>query len=136
MQWSTRVGETVGAALVAVALGGAALLVDPVGTVLVGAAAVLLLAVAVRDLVRAPRLLADEAGVVVRTTTGTTAVPWSRLRSRVRTTRRLGMRSTTLELEDTADEAVLLMLGRRDLGTDPERVGAELLRLRPGGPRG
>ena len=133
MQWSTRLGETVGAVVVAAVLGAAALVVDPVGAVLVGGAALLLLAVAVRDVVRAPRLAADEAGVVVRTTAGTTTVPWARLRTRVRTTRRLGMRTTTLELEDTAEDTVLLVLGRRDLGTDPERVGAELLRLRPAG---
>jgi len=133
VQWSTRLGETVGAVVVAAVLGAAALVVDPVGAVLVGGAALLLLAVAVRDVVRAPRLAADEAGVVVRTTAGTTTVPWTRLRTRVRTTRRLGMRTTTLELEDTAEDTVLLVLGRRDLGTDPERVGAELLRLRPAG---
>ncbi|QNG36881.1 PH domain-containing protein [Geodermatophilaceae bacterium NBWT11] len=133
MQWSTRLGETVGAVVVAAVLGAAALVVDPVGAVLVGGAALLLLAVAVRDVVRAPRLSADEAGVVVRTTAGTTTVPWARLRTRVRTTRRLGLRTTTLELEDTAEDTVLLVLGRRDLGTDPERVGAELLRLRPAG---
>jgi len=133
VQWSTRLAETVGAVVVAALLGVGALVVDRVGALLVGGAALLLLAVALRDLLRAPRLSAGPDGVVVRTTTGTTAVPWDRLRTRVRTTRRLGMRTTTLELEDTAEDTVLLVLGRRDLGADPERVGAELLRLRPAG---
>lgn len=131
MQWSTRPVETFAAGAVAVALGVGVVLVDLTGRVLVGAAALLLLAVVVRDLLLRPRLRADGAQVVVRTAGGTTVIPRDRLRARVRTARRLGVRSTTLELEDTADDTVLLVLGRRDLGADPEQVGAQLLGHRP-----
>ena len=131
VHWSTRPGETLVAAAVAVVLGAGVLLVDTPGRVLLGAATLLLVAVVVRDLVLRPRLLADEAQVVVATLGGRTVIPRERLRARVRTGRRLGMRSTTLELEDTGDDTVLLVLGRRDLGTDPEQVGAQLLGHRP-----
>ena len=126
MQWSTRVGETAVAAAVAAGLGSAALVVDPVGRVLVAGAAVVLLAVVARDLWTRPRVRADAAGVTVRTLAGSTAIPWHALRVRVRTTRRLGTRSRTLELEDARDDAVLLVLGRRDLGTDPDTVADAL----------
>jgi hypothetical protein len=111
----------------------ATLLVDPVGRVLVAGAAAVLLAVVARDLWLRPRLRTDEVGVTVRTVAGTTAIPWPALRVRVRATRRLGTRSRTLELEDARDDAVLLVLGRRDLGTDPDVVADA---LRAGGPGG
>ena len=126
MQWSTRSGETAGAVLVAAALAGAALLADPVGRLLVGAAAAVLVAVAARDLLLRPRLATDGTGVTVRSLTGRTTIPWPALRVRVRVTRRLGVLSRTLELEDARDDAVLLVLGRRDLGTDPDAVAVAL----------
>ena len=126
MQWATRGGETAGSLVVAVGLAAAALVVDPVGRLLVGAAAAVLLAHAVRDLVLRPRLAADDAGIVVRRLTGRTTIPWGALRVRVRVTRRLGTLSRTLELEDARDDAVLVVLGRRDLGTDPDVVAVAL----------
>jgi hypothetical protein len=52
----------------------------------------------------------------------------------VRVTRRLGMSSRLLEL-DTArgpdDAGVLVLLGRRDLGTDPDDVARALRELDP-----
>ena len=51
------------------------------------------------------------------------------LRVRVRETRRLGVRSRTLELDTAAgpdDDGVLVVLGRRDLGADPEEVARAL----------
>ena len=131
MHWSTRPGETLVAAAVAIALGVGVLLVDAPGRVLLGAATALLVAVVVRDVLLRPRLRADDAEVVVRTLGGSTVIPRDRLRARVRTGRRLGLRSTTLEVEDTTDDTVLLVLGRRDLGADPEQVGAQLLGHRP-----
>jgi Bacterial PH domain len=81
-----------------------------------------------------PRLAAGPGGVDVRGLTGGVHLPWTRLRVRVRETRRLGMRSRTLEL-DTAtgpeDDGVLVVLGRRDLGTDPEAVARALRALDP-----
>jgi hypothetical protein len=136
VQWSPRVGETAVAAAAAVALGLTALLVDPLGRVLVGTAALVLLAVAARDLALRPRLRADPAGVTVRTLSGSTSIPWPALRVRVRATRRLGTRSRTLELEDARDDAVLLVLGRRDLGTDPGAVATALWTAEAGGSAG
>jgi len=126
VQWSPRVGETVFLAVAGLALALAALVADPVGRVLVGGAAVLLVGLAVRDAVVRPRLRADGAGVTVRTLTGSTAIAWPSLRARVRTQRRWGVRSTTLELEDRADDAVLVVLGRRELGADPAAVAEAL----------
>ncbi|SDY23731.1 PH domain-containing protein [Modestobacter sp. DSM 44400] len=127
MQWSPRVGETVAAAAVGVALALAAALVDPVGRVLVGAAALVLLTLAARDLLTRPRLRAGAEGVTVRAALGgTTTIPWAVLQVRVRVTRRLGMRGRTLELEDRSDDAVLVVLGRRDLGEEPQVVADAL----------
>jgi hypothetical protein len=136
VQWSPRAGET--AALVAVALGLALALVvlDAPGRVLVGAGAVLLIGLAVRDLVARPRLTAGPDGVDVRTWTRRRHLPWSGLRVRVRESRRLGVRSRTLELDTAAgpdDDGVLVVLGRRDLGADPEQVARELRALDPTG---
>ena len=134
MQWSARTAETAaltlaGSLLVLVALG-----IDAVGRVLVGAAGVLLLALAVRDVVLRPWLSAGADGVEVRTMTGRTRLPWAGLRVRLRTTSRLGVRSRLLEL-DTArgpdDDGTLVLLGRRDLGTDPAAVAQVLEVLRP-----
>jgi hypothetical protein len=53
---------------------------------------------------------------------------------RVRTTRRLGISSRTLELDTAAgpdDDGVLVVLGRRDLGADPETVARSLRGLDP-----
>ncbi len=127
LRWSTRVEETVGAAGIALALGLAVLLVDPVGRLLVGGAALLLAGLAVRDRVLAPRLRAEDHGVVVTSLGRTRTVGWPDLRARVRSGRRLGLRTTTLELEDARDDTVLVVLGRRDLGAHPVDVAAALL---------
>ena len=132
MEWSPRGGATAALAVLGGALASAALLVDPVGRVLVGAAAALLLLLAVRDLLLRPRLSAGPLGVVVRTLGGRRELPWSLLRVRVRTARRFGVRSRTLELDTAAgpdDPGVLVLLGRRDLGTDPEEVASRLREL-------
>jgi hypothetical protein len=134
VQWSPRAGET--AALVAVALGLALALVvlDAPGRVLVGAGALLLLVLAARDLLARPRLTAGPDGVDVRTWTRRRHLPWAGLRVRVREGRRLGVHSRTLELDTAAgpdDDGVLVVLGRRDLGTDPERVAQALHVLQP-----
>ena len=126
MQWSPRVGETVALGLAGLALALATLVVDPVGRVLVGGAALLLLGLSARDAVVRPRLRADARGVTARTLTGATEIAWPLLQARVRTQRRWGMRSTTLELEDRSDDAVLVVLGRRELGADPGVVAEAL----------
>jgi hypothetical protein len=72
--------------------------------------------------------------VVVRTLGGARTLPWPGLSVQVRTTRRWGVRSRLLEL-DTAtgfdDPGTLVLLGRRDLGTDPEEVARALRGLHP-----
>jgi hypothetical protein len=53
---------------------------------------------------------------------------------RVRRTRRLGVSSSALELDTAAgtdDTGVLVLLGRRDLGADPEDVARALRALDP-----
>ncbi|MGX5656322.1 PH domain-containing protein [Geodermatophilus nigrescens] len=134
MQWAARTAETVVLALGGLLLVLAALTLDAGGRVLVGAAGGLLLALAVRDVVLRPRLAADAGGVVVRGLTGRTSLPWPLLSVRLRTTRRLGVRSRLLELDTAAgpdDDGVLVLLGRRDLGADPAAGAAALEALRP-----
>ena len=134
MQWSPRPGETTVLVVVALGLGLALVVLDAPGRVLVGAGALLLLALAARDLLARPRLTAGPDGVDVRTWTRGHHLPWAGLRVRVRESRRLGVRSRTLEL-DTAvgpdDEGVLVVLGRRDLGADPIEVARTLQALDP-----
>jgi hypothetical protein len=134
VEWSTRAAETVALVVAGVVLAVVAALLDPVGRVLVGTAAVLLLILALRDRVLRPRLAADPDGLLVRRLSGTMELPWTLLRVRVRETRRWGVRARLLEL-DTAtgpdDDGVLVLLGRRDLGTDPEQVARALQDLAP-----
>jgi hypothetical protein len=133
VQWSPRPGETAALATVGLCLALAVLFVDAPGRVLVGAGAVLLLMVAVRDVLARPRLAAGPDGVDVRGWTRGQHLPWPGLRVRVRETRRLGVRGRTLELDSAAgpDDGVLVVLGRRDLGADPEEVARALRALDP-----
>ncbi|MGY1592062.1 PH domain-containing protein [Geodermatophilus sp. SYSU D00708] len=138
MEWSARRGETAALTVAGAVLALATVVLDAAGRVLVGGAALLLLALAVRDLLLRPRLSAGPAGVVLRTLGGRRQLPWTGLRVRVRETRRLGVRSRLLELDTApgpAEDGVLVLLGRRDLGTDPGEVARALgvLRPRPGG---
>ena len=126
MQWSPRPGEVVATAAAGLGLALAVLLVDPVGRVLVGGAALLLLALAARDALLRPRLHADETGVTARRLSGVTTIGWPAVRVRVRVQRRWGLRSRTLELEDAGDDAVLVVLGRHELGADPQDVADAL----------
>jgi hypothetical protein len=134
VQWSPRVGETVALGAIGLGLALAVLAVDTAGRLLVGAAALLVLGLAARDLLLRPRLQAGPAGVVVRRLGGRTELSWPRLRIEVRTTRRLGVKNRVLEL-DTADgpddDGTLVLLSRRDLGADPEDVARALHGLAP-----
>jgi hypothetical protein len=139
MEWSPRPGETVALVAVALGLGLALFVLDTPGRLLVGAGALLLLVLGLRDVLARPRLTAGPDGVGVRSWTGRQHLPWPDLRVRVRENRRLGMRTRTLEL-DTAtgadDDGVLVVLGRRDLGADPADVARALQGLAPTGPYG
>ena len=134
MQWSPRPAETVALGAIGLGLALAVLVVDTTGRVLVGAAALLVLAAVLRDVVARPRLTAGPDGVDVRTWTAQRHLPWPGLQVRVRETRRFGVRSRTLELDTAAgpdDDGVLVLLGRRDLGADPQEVARELRALDP-----
>jgi hypothetical protein len=134
VQWSPRGAETAALAVVGVALALGAVLLDPAGRLLAGCAAALALALAARDLLSRPRLSADPDGLQVRTLAGRRSLAWADVRVQVRVTRRLGMSSRLLEL-DTArgpdDAGVLVLLGRRDLGADPDDVARALSELDP-----
>ena len=67
MQWSPRMAETVALAAIGLGLALALLVVDAAGRILVGASALLVLSLAVRDAVARPRLAAGADGVDVRT---------------------------------------------------------------------
>jgi hypothetical protein len=134
VQWSPRPVQTVVLVLVGLALALTAVLLDPAGRVLVGAAALLVLVLAARDVIARPRLTAGPDGVSVRTWSARRHLPWPLLRVRVRRTRRLGVSSSALELDTAAgtdDTGVLVLLGRRDLGADPEDVARALRALDP-----
>ena len=134
MDWSPRASEAAALGAVGLGLALAVVLMDAAGRILVGAAALLLIALSARDLLLRPRLSAGPAGVVVRTLSGRRELPWALLRIRVRTTRRWGISGRTLEL-DTAqgpdDDGTLVVLGRRDLGADPVDVARALERMHP-----
>ena len=134
MQWSPRPAETVALGAIGLGLALAVLVVDTTGRVLVGAAALLVLVAVVRDVVARPRLAAGPDGVDVRAWTARRHLPWPGLQVRVRDTRRFGVRNRTLELDTAAgpdDDGVLVLLGRRDLGADPEEVARALRALDP-----
>jgi hypothetical protein len=134
VQWSPRPAQTVVLGLLGLALALAVVVLDTAGRVLVSTAALLVLLLAARDLMARPRLSAGPDGVEVRSWTTRRHLPWPLLRIRVRASRRLGVTSRALEL-DTAvgpdDEGVLVLLGRRDLGADPEDVARALRALDP-----
>ena len=100
-----------------------ALLADPAGQLLALPAALVLAALAVRDLTLRPVLLVDEGGVVVVIGLRRRRVPWDRVEE-VRVVR--DRRTPLLEI-DLTDEVVVL--SRLRLGRSPDDVLAELLAL-------
>ncbi|MDK3255126.1 PH domain-containing protein [Blastococcus capsensis] len=140
MQWSPPALVPASLAVAGVASGATALLLDTAGRFLVGGAAVLLLALAVREALLRPRLAAGADGVEVRTLTGRRLLPWGLLRVQVRTARRWGTTVRTLELDAWPpageDDGLLVVLGRWDLGTDPREVARALDAARGARPRG
>jgi hypothetical protein len=109
----------------------AALADDPPGRVLLGVVALLLALTGLYTTVARPRLAADQEGIAVRGLTGTRRWTWAEVNVRLVRTRRLGRESATLEVDaEHAEEPDLVVLGRFDLGADPEDVVEELLALR------
>jgi hypothetical protein len=122
-QWGPPNGSIIGAGIVGLMLaaGAVTLVTDPPGRILVGLAAVGLLAFAIMSWRARPKLAITDGTLVYR--------GWFRAReltksdvTRVRITefRRIGRKVRLLEI-DTTDNR-LLVLSRWDLGTDPLRV--------------
>ena len=104
---------------------------DPPGRVLLGAVALLLAGAGLFGSVARPRLVADSRGVTVRGLTGSRSWSWAEVNVRLVRTRRLGRETSSIELDaDNAEVPALVVLGRLDLGADPEDVVDALLELR------
>lgn len=129
--WAPRQNVVVvGWAITLLLLVGAVWLVvdgDVGGTVLTGLAMAAAGALTLHGTLLRPRLAAGPEGVLARTVGGPRRFSWHEARFRLRTTRRLGRDSTTLELE-SGDH--LLVFGRIDLGEDPRDVLDVLTALR------
>lgn len=108
----------------AVAAGaGAALWQDSEARLLLAVAAAVLLLLALHGTIARPRLAADDAGMAVRGLIHTRHFEWHATRIRVRRTRHWGLLARTLELESGQS---LVVLGRLDLGADPDDVALAL----------
>lgn len=114
----------VAAALLACLLSG-----DAPGRLLAAIAAVVLGCYVAADLVFSPRLEADRNGVAIRSPFTRAQLTWPQIEAvRADSRTRLGIRSTTLEIDAGA---VLAVLSRRALGADPVEVEHVLARFRP-----
>ncbi|MDQ3789787.1 MAG: PH domain-containing protein [Actinomycetota bacterium] len=117
--------------LAAVAAAGVVFTDDPPGQVLLAVVALLLALAGLFGTVARPRLAANSEGVSVRGLTGTRTWRWGEVNVRLVRTRRLGRDTATLEVDaEGAEPPALVVLGRLDLGADPEDVVEELLALR------
>jgi hypothetical protein len=104
---------------------------DPRGKLLLGIAAAVLAFVALYGTVARPRLRADANGVEVRGLLGSVRWSWSEVNVRLTRTRRLGREVYLVELDaENAAEPGLVLLGKLDLGEDPQDVTFALLALR------
>jgi hypothetical protein len=130
--WAPKVELAVLAWVLAAAAGVWAVFTDdPPGRVLVGTVAVFLAAAGLYGSVVRPRLAADQRGVTVRGLTRSRTWAWGEVNVRLVRTRRLGRDTTAIELDaDNAEVPDLVVLGRLDLGADPEDVVDALLELR------
>jgi Bacterial PH domain len=93
-----------------------------------GVVVVVLLAIVATDLVFAPRLVVSPEGLRVRTPFDRATLPWPELDFvRATTSQRYGLRTVVLEIS-AGDR--LLVLDRRDLAADPEKVADVIERYR------
>jgi hypothetical protein len=105
---------------------------DAPSRLLFAIAAVVLAAYTVGDLVFAPRLRADRTGVRIRTPMTRADLRWDEIEDvRADTRDRLGLRSTTLEIDIGAD---IVVFSKRALGADPEFVAKQVRAFAPGEP--
>ncbi|MGZ8177695.1 PH domain-containing protein [Williamsia sp. SKLECPSW1] len=121
--WSTP--RPAGVALIVgglvLAAGAVASLSDPAGTVIMGVAAILLIATGTGALVLRPRLVVAPSLIRLRTLRGATEYTPSEItRIRAVSTARLGRKVRTLEFDLSDDR--LVVLGRWDLGGHPDDV--------------
>jgi hypothetical protein len=130
--WAPKAGLTALAWVAAAAAAAWALFADdPPGRVLLGTVALGLLLAGLYGLLVRPRLAADSSGVTVRGLTGSRRWTWAEVNVRLVRTRRFGREVATIELDaDRAEVPGLVVLGRLELGTDPEDVVDALLALR------
>ena len=113
-----------GAAVAAVA---AFVSAERTGAVLFGVAAFALVLLSGHGMLVRPRLSADAIGLRVRTLRGTYELRWPDTLTLLRSTKRLGRDSRTLEIS-SGDH--LFVFGWIELGADPADVLDELNRLR------
>jgi hypothetical protein len=104
---------------------------DPPGRLLLGLVALMLAFAGLFGAVVRPRLAADADGVTVRGLTSARRYSWAEINVRLVRTRRLGREVSTIELDaEHAEVPGLVVLGKLDLGADPEDVVDALLALR------
>ena len=112
-----------------VAIGAALVAGTGPGGLLALLAAVVLAAYAVGDVVFSPRLVADAHGLRIRTPTTRAVLAWADVEHvRADSRLRLGLRSTTLEVDAGA---VLVVLSRRAIGVEPEAAAELINAFRP-----
>ena len=137
MQWSPRPGETVALVAVALGLGLALVVLDAPGRPPRGARARCCCSSWVPATSWCGRgWRPGPDGVEVRTWPGVGICRGRDCACSVRESRRLGDASRTLELDSCRgpdDDGVLVVLGRRDLGADPDDVARTLRGLAPTG---
>lgn len=110
--------------LAVVAVAFAVLSGDTPGRILASIAAAVLAGYAITDLAFWPRLVANGAGLKIRTPSTRATLPWAEVDAvRVDERTHLGLMSRTLEIDSGA---LLVVFSRRALGADPHTV-AELL---------
>ncbi len=121
----------VGWGLTVLAIVGAVLMDDLRGSLLMGIAALALALLSLFGSLARPRLTADHIGLTVRGLTSTRRWDWREVNVRLVRTRRLGRESSAIEIDaEHAEPPALVLLGRLDLGADPQDVADALLRLR------
>lgn len=92
-------------------------------------AAVVVAAYAIGDVVFSPRLTADRTGIRVRSPMTRADLRWDEIEAvRADTRDRLGLRSTTLEI-DTGE--TVIVFSKRSLGADPEFVARKVRAFAP-----
>ena len=134
MAWSpSPVVVGLGWLLGAGALAWTVLGTSPPGQLLTGVAAIALLLLASYGTVARPRLAVDSTGIAVRQMTSRRHWPWRSVRISVSRYRRFGRQVALLEIDGEDDDGMerLAVLGRLDLGADPEDVIVVLRQRRP-----